>query len=302
MEQPAMSLKEGCMLVLHYFGIFRHPLTAEEIYLFNPVKATREQTGLTLREMVDEGVVQFSDGFYLAEDCSEAIGKRQLSNTRARRLLQRSVRYVSVIASFPFVRSIAISGSLSKFSASENPDIDYFIITETGRLWIARSFLHLFKKLTFITGHQHYFCMNYFIDTDAMTITHQNRYSAIEVMTLLPVFNAPLHEEFYRKNEWAGAYLPNHPGPVNYDYLWNGKSFFCKIAMEKLINLIFPEKLNRLLMNITDRKWRRKWKRAGYPAEDYDRAFMTTLHISKNHPVDYEKKVLSKLKENSLVE
>ena len=62
-----------------------------------------------------------------------------------------------------------------------------------------------------------------------------------------------------------------------------------------MINGCFPVKINHWLMKLTDWKWRRKWKRQGYPEQEYDRAFLTTIHISKNHPVDYEKKVLEVL-------
>ena len=65
---------------------------------------------------------------------------------------------------------------------------------------IARTFLHLFKKLTFITGHEHYFCMNYLVDTNALKITHTNLYSAIETVTLLPVYNSTLVKEFMEEN------------------------------------------------------------------------------------------------------
>jgi hypothetical protein len=48
-------------------------------------------------------------------------------------------------------------------------------------------------------------------------------------------------------------------------------------------------------MKLTDRKWRRKWKRKGFDMDQYEKAFLTTVHISKNHPMDYENKVLTDL-------
>jgi len=302
MDQPPMSLKEGCMIVLHYFGVFRYPLTGEEIHRFNPVGATSEQVEETLKSMLAEGLIFSAYGYYLPTDEPDWIGERRQANERALHLLERSKKYVAIIAAFPFVRGIAISGSLSKFSASLHPDIDYFIITEAHRLWIARTFMHLFKKLTFITGHQHYFCMNYYVDTDALVITHQNMYSAIEVMTLLPVYNIMLFEKFFRDNGWACTYLPNHPGPVNYTYEWNGKDPACKKILERMINWLNPGKLNRFFMELTDRKWRRKWKHSGYPMENYNQAFLTSIHISKNHPMDYEKIVLGELKKKNISE
>jgi len=56
-----------------------------------------------------------------------------------------------------------------------------------------------------------------------------------------------------------------------------------------------PYRFNRFLMRVTDRKWRKKWRHSGYTEEAYERAFRTCIHISKNHPMDYEKKVMESL-------
>jgi hypothetical protein len=197
------------------------------------------------------------------------------------------------------VRGIAISGSLSKNYASEEPDIDYFIITSENRLWIARTLLHLFKKLTFITGHEHFFCMNYFIDTKALALPQRNDYAAIELVTLLPAFNLSLLQEMMHANQWVDEFLPNHPGITNMDYLLPEKKQPVKGALENILNRLFPEKLNRFLMRATDTKWRKKWRGAGFSQQDYNRALQTEIHISKNHPDDYEKKVLEALHNNT---
>ncbi len=290
-------LRDGCLLTLNYFGIFRHPLTPEEIHRFNRVSASPVEVQQALDELEVEGKVFRSGRFYMAEEQKEWITERLNSNGRAARLLDKVGRYASLIAACPFVRGIAISGSLSKHVAGEKADIDYFIITAADRLWITRSLLHIFKKLTFLTGHQHFFCMNYFIDTRSLEISHQNLYTAIETVTLLPVYNHEMLENFFASNEWVREYLPNCEARATGKYLIRSRKYFPKTMAEKIIGFLFPERLNKALMELTDRKWRRKWERRGYPETDYDRAFLTDLHISKNHPVDYEKKVMSRIVE-----
>ena len=68
--------------------------------------------------------------------------------------------------------------------------------------------MHLFKKLTFITGHQHYFCMNYYIDEEAMLIGSQNIFTAIEIGTLLPVAGKDTLDNFFRINNWSRQFFP----------------------------------------------------------------------------------------------
>lgn len=295
MSPRPIDLKEGCLLTLKYFGYFRYPLTLEEIHRFCPVMASLEETSDALNELAGEGTVYYDDPFYLPRINDEWVETRLKGNEKALRMLARSGRYTSIIASFPFVRGVAISGSLSKYYASEDADIDYFIVTATERLWIARTLLHLFKKVTFITGHQHYFCMNYFVDASAMRITHRNLYSAVEVATLLPVYHVPVIRELFRRNEWTREYLPNHPGLSDFDFVLAEKRQPLKRLIELVIDMLFPRRLNLALMKLTDWKWRRKWRRSGYPAADYDHAFLTGPHVSKNHPLDYEKRILEAL-------
>jgi len=294
-QKVTLTVEKGCINCLNYFAIFKFPLTAEEIHLFNSARATHEEMKFCLRKLTNEQHIFKIDGFYLPENKPEWVAERNMGNQRALELLNRSGKFAKIIAGFPFIRGVAISGSLSKFYASKEADIDYFIITKSNRLWIARSLLHLFKKLTFITGHQHYFCMNYFVDTNALEITHQNLYSAIETVTLLPVYNAVLVESFMEKNTWVKKYLPNHNSPPNENFLVKTKNYRLKQLTEWFLNHMAPSKLNRFLMNLTDKKWRAKWKSHGYSEKEYKEAFQTEIAISKNHPVDYQKKVLNTL-------
>ncbi len=289
------DIGEGCIYCLKYFGIFDYPLTEKEIYYFNPFPTNLELVQLTLIKLVQKGSVFKIDELYLLENNQQFVDRRRKGNNRAYELLSKSGKYISVIASFPFVKGIAISGSLSKFFASEKADIDYFLITSPNRLWIARTLLHIFKKSTFFTGQQHYFCMNYFIDTNALKISHRNYYSAVETVTILPAYSAKMIEQFLEENKWVKKYLPNYPSNANLKYLINDRKKPIKSIFERLLNILSPSKFNQFLMRMTDQKWRRKWSGHGFSEEDYNRAFQTETAISRNHPADFEKKVLSEL-------
>ena len=289
------TVEAGITECLRYFAIFDYPLTAAEIFRFCTVKSTREEVDRALAALLEKDEIKKIDDFYMPDDKPEWVSERLDGNKRAEKLLGRSGRFVRIIASFPFVRGIAISGSLSKNYANLQADIDYFIITESDRLWISRSLLHFFKKLTFITGHQHFFCMNYFVDENELRISHPSIYSAIETVTVLPVYNLKVLQDFIEANLWTKDYQPNASESLNNQYVIKKGKQYAKRFSESLLNLIAPKKLNKFLMRITDRKWRRKWEKAGYDLNEYDKAFLTRISVSKNHPVDYEKKVLNEL-------
>jgi hypothetical protein len=140
--------------------------------------------------------------------------------------------------------------------------------------------------------------MNYFVDTDALEMTDKNIYTAIELATLIPVYNQDRITSLVEVNSWLSEYLPNTTHSRDITYLHPAGRRLMKRLAEWVINLFRPEKLNLFFMRLTDRKWRKKWSRKGFPTEDYDRAFHTSLHASKNHPADFQKRILYALEHN----
>lgn len=290
------SISDGTRSVLDYFGLFRHPLRPEEIHRFHPVKCAQTDVDESLITLVSAGFVnRFPGDLYACGGDSRWAEQRETGRRKALALLSSSPRYVKIIRAFPYVRAVAISGSLSKYAAGKEADIDYFIITAPGRLWIARTLLHLFKKLTFAAGLQHRFCMNYFIDETALEITDRNLYTAIELVTLIPAYNAALLDRLQKANAWTAEFLPNAGSSHDLSYLTTSGREPLKRALESFLELLRPDTLNRKLMSLTDRKWRKKWKRKGFPMEQYDEAFFTSLNVSKNHPANFRRQILEAL-------
>src|SRR5688500_15811004 len=182
-----MDLSGSILKTLLYFDLFDYPVSKAEISLFLEVPCKEAELEEGLRLLHDNQQIYLFDDFYCLRDEPALISKRKKDNLRAEKLLKKAVQISRFLYQFPFVRAVGISGSLSKNVADEKADIDYFIITATNRLWISRTLLHLYKKLTFLTGRQHFYCMNYFIDQDVYKIQEQNIYTAMEIVTLLPV-------------------------------------------------------------------------------------------------------------------
>ena len=293
-KEEISNIKDAVIATLEYFGLFKYPLTLNEIHRFLSKKVDYNELISYIEELLKSGFIFLSeDGYYSVGNNPEWSKERLAGNRRAEELLIASKKYVRRISRFPFVSSIAISGSLSKYYADEEADIDYFIITRTNRLWISRTLLHLYKKLTFIGGNEHFYCMNYFIDESALEIDQKNIYSAIETVTLIPVYNENLIHSLKKENSWVKDFLPNEKFNEDLNYLISPGKQYVKPFIESVINIFNPQGLNSYLMNVTDHKWRKKWKKKSYPMENYDQAFYTTLNISKNHPDNYQKQILT---------
>ncbi len=297
MEQVATHplLLEKVLLVLHYFEVFSYPLTRQEIRSNCSILLSPEETEATLRELEERKKAFAYKGYYSSHaSVKNWVERRLAGNCLADRHIQKAVVVGRFLYGFPFVRFVGISGSLSKGFSRPKGDYDFFIVTEKNRLWICRTILHFFKKMSFLAGQQHKFCMNYFLDEAHQEIEEKNLYTAIELSTLLPVSGSQVYRQLMQENNWVKDFLPNDYIPFYSIRTSDRKARFFRWL--ELPFTIYGNALNRMLMKLTDRKWRRKWEKKNYPKEDYDLAFKTTLYQSKNHPTNYQKKTLEGLK------
>jgi hypothetical protein len=279
------------LLMLKYFNIFRHPLRLDEILKFSGEKETEAELEAYLNELIAAGTISKIGDYYLYEGDQQYIDKREKGEAYAAKLLPKAKRSAKFIALFPFVKFVGISGSLSKGYADERTDFDFFIVTAANTLWICRTLLHLVKKMSYLVGRQHWMCMNYFIDEQKLELEEKNIFTQIELSTLIPVYNHDMYKALLLSNK---NNLPNlqHLG-LNID---NDDKNTAPLFIKEKNTWWRP--LNIWLMKFTDRKWRRKWKKKGYPMSDYALALKTTPYISKNHPKNYQKIILNHLQTN----
>jgi hypothetical protein len=289
----AVQSEQSIIKALAYFDIFNYPLTLEEIHHFLDQRVDPDEVLLTLQQLVDDNRVFRLGSFYSLQQDQALRSRRTNGNYKAEVLLNTGYKVGGFLYQFPFVRGIGISGSLSKNFADQNTDIDFFIITSANRLWIARTLMHLFKKLTFLTGHQHLYCMNYYIDEAAMRIEEQNIFTATELITLIPVCGNGTMDSFYDQNNWTNSYFPNQPIGRKSIILTRSGRF--KKAVEWLLNNKAGNALDNLLMRITTRRWVKKEKLQKTNSHGNRMGLHTGKHFSKPNPEFFQRKVLDAL-------
>jgi hypothetical protein len=197
------------------------------------------------------------------------------------------------IASFPFVRGVLATGSLSKGYMDEESDLDFFVITSPRRLWITRTLLVLFKRIFLGNSHK-FFCINYFIDEDHLEIEEKNIFSATELVTILPLVNKNLYIRLLSENDhWLTRFLPNYR-VRNTALVHEVPRGLMKRSFERGINVFGGRILEKFCMWITMRRWRTRYWEA-YSREDFNLAFKSREYVSKNHPKNYQKKVMDLL-------
>jgi hypothetical protein len=286
----SFSLQRSVLSTLCYFDVFAHPLTKDEIRNTLAVQASPEAISQTLELLTECQLIAEKSGFYfLAERNSHIVAARKEKELRAQAAIRRSYRYTRLISRFPFVRAVCISGSISKGVMEEDGDVDYFIVTDPGRLWICRSLLILFKKLFLFNSHK-YFCTNYFVDTNNLFIPDKNMFTATEVMYLKPVVNRELVEKLIAANTWTKDFFPAFERRLGLPCLKENRNGF-KRLQEWVLGGSIGEWLDNRFFKLTLKRWQKKFP--NFTTEDFDLNMRTRKNVSKHHPRGYQQKVLT---------
>jgi hypothetical protein len=193
MVQPSLSpLGSSLLSTIIYFSLFKHPLSMAELSDYcHYLEAPEEEIISAVRQLQQDGLLDSDGEYYFLPGESANITRRIRGETNAPEFIRKAKSNSRLIALFPFVRAVFISGSLSKGYMDEKSDIDYFIITEPKRLWLCRTLLVLYKKLILFNSHKH-FCVNYFIDSDSLEIPDKNIFTSTELVFILPMYNTEL--------------------------------------------------------------------------------------------------------------
>lgn len=278
--------EKNILLTLLYFDIFNYPLTQSEIVSFSQ-RPLEDGWLASLAALSDREIIFSFNGFYSLHNSPSLIARRKAGNQLAEKKIKTARMFSRIIASFPFVRSVMLSGSISKGYMDERSDIDYFIITATGRLWLVRGAMAVFRRIFLFNSHK-YFCTNYFIDVENLEIDEKNIFTAIEACTLKPMSGNDFVHLFQNANQWCHHYLPNHKPEKD---LVGEKDLLIKKIGEKILPSELLDRLDRWLM----KKFRDHWKityQHMLDDKDFSIAFQSDSHVSRSHPAFYQKKVL----------
>jgi hypothetical protein len=145
-----------------------------------------------------------------------------------------------------------------------------------------------------------YFCVNYFVEGEHMEIEERNLFTATELSTLLPLHGARYYDRFFQCNSWVHDILPHAQKKV---LPGNDSTGFLKRAFERVLGSGLGNWLESSFLKLTRSRWKKRYseKLAG---PDFEIAFKSTQYISKNHPENYQRKIMdryqAKLEEFSL--
>jgi len=252
-----------------------------------------EELTKKLQQLVFEKKIWQLDEFYSLRNNQTLAKRRKTGNARADIFLNKATWISRLLSQFPYVRAIGISGSVSKNYADEQADIDYFVITHANRLWIARTLMHLYKKLPFIKDRKKFYCMNYYIDESQLQIEEQNIYTATELVTMMPMYGNGSIDNFYAANQWALIYFPNSQLQEK-KYQSNSKDHWLKIMFEAILNNKIGDWLDDYFFRLTTKRWKLKEEQGRLNTKGERMGLKTSKHCSKPNPIFFHNSFMIK--------
>jgi hypothetical protein len=288
-----MQLRSSILKVVAYFDVFNYPLSIEDILHFLDTESEEYPVRKELDALIKEGCLFRTGHFYSLQNDPSLVDKRIGNRQRADVLLPIAEKGARLLFQFPFVRGVFISGSLSKRCADEKADIDYFIVTSANRLWIARTIMHLFKKLTYLRGHQHRYCMNYYVDEDALEIIEKNIFTATELFTLIAASGNGGVTSLFKANEWANRFYPQYHRR-NRESLGTPRSSLLKRTCEKLLDNRIGDRLDDYFRKVTAGRWKQKEDRGRLNMRGLRMSLQCDKHFARPNPEIFQQKVLAR--------
>ncbi|KPJ86095.1 hypothetical protein AMJ57_00375 [Parcubacteria bacterium SG8_24] len=207
---------------LAYFDLFDYPLTLSEIARYLTGDGDREAETVdadSIREALTAVGVGQHDGYYHLSGREAIVSIRQRRYRLAKRKYDLARRWAGVFRHLPSVRLIAVCNSLALANADQDSDIDLFVVTRPGQLWITRlimvGLLHLLRLRPTATESADRLCLSFFVTSDSLDLTPvhlgpDDAYLAYWLATLMPLYDAGgVMAELTARNTWTRRFLPS---------------------------------------------------------------------------------------------
>lgn len=199
------ALSRAILQTVTYSDIFDYPLSAREIYRYlTGMKASLDEVNLMLHS---NSILMQAGKYYFLPGRQDIVNMRTRREKRSKQLLPIALRYGRILGALPFIRMVALTGSLAVMNISGDEDFDYMLIAAPGRVWMARAFALLFNRLVKLLGHP--ICPNLILSENVLEWSKQDLYSAHELCQMMPITGSDTYQSFIKANEWAKDFLPN---------------------------------------------------------------------------------------------
>lgn len=277
LDVSSENLLRSVFHTLAYADVFDYPLSAEEVcrYLTSLNAPLEDVT----RALANRDLFMQTGVYYTLPGREAIVATRKQRAAIAARLWPRAACYARIIAKLPFVRMVAVTGSLAMNNADEGGDVDLMIVSAPNRLWTCRALSLLLARIARLEGIS--LCPNYLVTANTLGLKERSLYVAHELAQMIPLSGLDVYQKMRRLNDWTDEYLPNASGapelPRGVRQV-EGRTFAQRI-LETLFNLPFGHWFEKWEMN---RKIEKLSREQSSSFESYFSADVCKGHIDRH--------------------
>lgn len=207
--------KISVIKTISYSSFFGFPLSFYEITnnLISQKKFTEKLIKKNLEELVSAKVVRKTKGRFIIAGEKNIDREKRLKITS--QILEKNKQYLKIISKIPWIKMIALTGSVANQNADKNADVDLLFITESNRLWICRGLVFVVLKIIGKLPNEkdkREICPNIFIEENNLGWPKKKRnlYVAQNIISMKPyLWRDDIYFKFIKANNWIGKYYPN---------------------------------------------------------------------------------------------
>ena len=229
------NLEKSIIATICYYNTLDYPLTGFEIYKYlanmSRMLSREYVANVSFNKILDvlgnslelRKIIQEKNGFYFLQGREKILPQRIKRQKLADQKWKKARKIIWLLQIIPYLRMIAVSGSLALENTRKNSDIDLLIVTKAGKIWTCRTLITI---LITILGKKHHkgktrdrICLNHYITDKSLRIPFESLYNAQTYARLVNVYEPnflPLakgeikrgfFQQFQKSNFWVKNYL-----------------------------------------------------------------------------------------------
>jgi hypothetical protein len=220
-------LSKNILSTIIYYDILDYPLTAFEIWKYL-VNSKNEEANVSrgikeghsfwevMSVLESDDIRKYVDkcqGFYFLKGRQKLAGLRIERNKISEKKFLIIKRVVFWLRFCPFVKMVAVTGTMAMKNAEKSSDLDFLVVLKKGRIFTGRL---LVTFLTHILGKRRHgekitdrVCLNCYLSEKNLKIRTEDFFSASEYSFIIPIFGWSTFKKFQKENEWIRNFKNN---------------------------------------------------------------------------------------------
>ena len=205
---PTFAQEHAFLSTVIYAAIFEYPLTPAQLHeSLIAARATLEDvTTWYNRSPYLQAAIEYREGYFFPSGRRDLVALRRNREAISQTMLDDLAKPLALVLRMPWVRMVALSGSLAHLNASGEADLDLFVITKPGRVWSVVTTALLLARLL---GWRRRLCLNYVISEKQLAVEPRDLFAANQIVHLRPLCGTDVYLRFLEANRFVYGYYPN---------------------------------------------------------------------------------------------